>query len=96
MTYFIAGNTAVENARALAQSALPNAPQQPHHEPAPRRTSRPAPGSAPYCAPPPNASAASPTASTPPAPPPADPGRLTPPHADRSRPTAPRRPALVG
>ena len=38
MTYFIAGNTAVENARALAQSALPNAPQQPHHEPAPRRT----------------------------------------------------------
>ena len=38
MTYFIAGNTAVENARAVAQSALPNAPQQPHHEPAPRRT----------------------------------------------------------
>ena len=29
MTYFIAGNTAVENARALAQSALPDAPQQP-------------------------------------------------------------------
>jgi len=37
MTYFIAGNTAVENARAQAQSALPNAPQQPYHEPAPRR-----------------------------------------------------------
>ena len=37
MTYFIAGNTAVENARALAQSALPNAPQQPYDEPAPRR-----------------------------------------------------------
>ena len=30
-------NTAVENARALAQSALPNAPQQPYDEPAPRR-----------------------------------------------------------
>ncbi|MEV5962617.1 hypothetical protein AB0L70_12690 [Kribbella sp. NPDC051952] len=29
MTYFMTGNTAVENARALAQSALPNAPQQP-------------------------------------------------------------------
>lgn len=37
MTYFIAGNTAVENARALAQSALPNAPQQPHDERPPRR-----------------------------------------------------------
>lgn len=37
MTYFIAGNTAVENARALSQSALPNAPQQPYDEPAPRR-----------------------------------------------------------
>jgi len=33
MTYFIAGNTAVENARALAQSALPNAPQEPYEEP---------------------------------------------------------------
>ncbi|HEY4570348.1 MAG TPA: hypothetical protein VIH10_12810 [Kribbella sp.] len=38
MTYFIAGNTAVENARALSQSALPNAPQQPYEEPAPRST----------------------------------------------------------
>jgi hypothetical protein len=38
MTYFIAGNTAVENTRSLAQSALPNAPQQPYDEPAPRRT----------------------------------------------------------
>ena len=38
MTYFIAGNTAVENARSLTQSALPNAPQQPHAEPTPRRT----------------------------------------------------------
>jgi hypothetical protein len=37
MTYFIAGNTAVENARTYAQSALPNAPQQPYDEPAPRR-----------------------------------------------------------
>ena len=37
MTYFIAGNTAVENNRSLAQSALPNAPQQPYDEPAPRR-----------------------------------------------------------
>lgn len=37
MTYFIAGNTAVENARSLAQSALPNAPQQPHEERPPRR-----------------------------------------------------------
>ncbi|MFG1908745.1 hypothetical protein [Kribbella sp. NPDC048928] len=36
MTYFIAGNTAVDNARALSQSALPNAPQQPYEEPAPR------------------------------------------------------------
>jgi hypothetical protein len=35
MTYFLAGNTAVENARALAQSALPNAPEQPE---ATRRT----------------------------------------------------------
>jgi hypothetical protein len=39
MTYFIAGNTAVENARAVAQSALPNAPQQPYAKRAPRRTS---------------------------------------------------------
>ncbi|MGC4941025.1 hypothetical protein [Kribbella sp. DT2] len=31
---FIAGNTAVENARSLSQSALPDAPQQPHE---PRR-----------------------------------------------------------
>ncbi len=38
MTHFIAGNTAVENALNLAQSALPNAPQQPHEEPAPRRS----------------------------------------------------------
>jgi hypothetical protein len=37
MTDFIAGNTAVDNARSLAQSALPNAPQEPH-EPAKRRT----------------------------------------------------------
>ena len=37
MTYFIAGNTAVENARAIAQSALPNAPQQPYDEPTTRR-----------------------------------------------------------
>ncbi|TDO68196.1 hypothetical protein EV651_102115 [Kribbella sp. VKM Ac-2571] len=37
MTYFIAGNTAVENARNLSQSALPNAPQQPYDEPRPRR-----------------------------------------------------------
>ena len=37
MTYFIAGNTAVENARSLAQSALPNAPQEEYYEPAPRR-----------------------------------------------------------
>lgn len=36
MTYFIAGNTAVENSRALSQSALPNAPQEPYEEP-PRR-----------------------------------------------------------
>ncbi|HEY3558302.1 MAG TPA: hypothetical protein VGL05_12600 [Kribbella sp.] len=40
MTYFIAGNTAVENARSLTQSALPNAPQQPYDEPAPRRAVR--------------------------------------------------------
>lgn len=33
MTYFIAGNTAVENARAVAQSALPNAPVEEYHEP---------------------------------------------------------------
>ncbi len=33
MTHFIAGNTAVENALSLAQSALPNAPQQPYDEP---------------------------------------------------------------
>ncbi|WBQ06550.1 hypothetical protein [Kribbella sp. CA-293567] len=38
MIYFIAGNTAVESARSLAESALPNAPQVEHHEPAPRRT----------------------------------------------------------
>jgi hypothetical protein len=38
MMNFVAGNTAVENTRALAQSALPNAPQQPYDEPAPRRT----------------------------------------------------------
>ncbi|TCO48672.1 hypothetical protein EV646_104494 [Kribbella antiqua] len=38
MTYFIAGNTAVENTRSLAQSALPNAPQQQYDDPAPRRT----------------------------------------------------------
>jgi hypothetical protein len=38
MMNFVAGNTAVENARTLAQSALPNAPQQPYDEPAPRRT----------------------------------------------------------
>jgi hypothetical protein len=38
MTYFIAGNTAVESARSLAQSALPNAPQEEYSEPAPRRT----------------------------------------------------------
>jgi hypothetical protein len=33
MTYFIPGNTAVENARHLAQSALPNAPQEEYQEP---------------------------------------------------------------
>ena len=38
MTYFIAGNTAVENARAVAQSALPNAPVEEYYEPAPRRS----------------------------------------------------------
>jgi hypothetical protein len=38
MMNFVAGNTAVENTRALAQSALPNAPQQPYDEPASRRT----------------------------------------------------------
>ncbi|NUS00282.1 MAG: hypothetical protein HOV67_34100 [Kribbellaceae bacterium] len=37
MTYFIAGNTAVDNARSLAHSALPNAPQV-ADEPASRRT----------------------------------------------------------
>jgi hypothetical protein len=37
MTYYIAGSTAVDNARSLSQSALPNAPQQPYDEPAPRR-----------------------------------------------------------
>ncbi|MFF0345836.1 hypothetical protein [Kribbella sp. NPDC004875] len=37
MSYFTPGNTAVENARSLSQSALPNAPQQPYDEPAPRR-----------------------------------------------------------
>ena len=34
---FIAGNTAVENARSLSQSALPDAPQQPHEPRRPRR-----------------------------------------------------------
>jgi len=38
MTYFIAGNTAVENTRSLAQSALPNAPQQDYEEPRAPRT----------------------------------------------------------
>ncbi|MFI7062202.1 hypothetical protein ACIBL3_14555 [Kribbella sp. NPDC050124] len=38
MTYFMPGNTAVEATRNLAQSALPNAPQQPYDEPTPRRT----------------------------------------------------------
>ena len=38
MTYFIAGNTAIENARTYAQSALPNAPQQPYDEPAARNS----------------------------------------------------------
>lgn len=38
MTYFIAGNTAVENARAVAQSALPNAPVEEYYEPPVRRT----------------------------------------------------------
>jgi hypothetical protein len=33
MTYFIPGNTAVENARNLARSALPNAPQEEYDEP---------------------------------------------------------------
>ena len=33
MTYFIAANTAVENARSLSHSALPNAPQQPYADP---------------------------------------------------------------
>ncbi|GAA1111860.1 hypothetical protein GCM10009630_06150 [Kribbella jejuensis] len=37
MTYFIAGNTAVDNARSLSQSALPNAPQV-VDEPTSRRT----------------------------------------------------------
>ena len=37
MTYFIPADIAVENTRALAQSALPNAPQQPYEEPPPRR-----------------------------------------------------------
>ncbi|MET9274259.1 hypothetical protein [Kribbella sp. NPDC003557] len=40
MTYFIAGNTAVENARNLSQSALPNAPQQPYDEPVRNRAVR--------------------------------------------------------
>jgi hypothetical protein len=34
---FIAGNTAVENARSLSHSALPDAPQQPHEPRRPRR-----------------------------------------------------------
>jgi hypothetical protein len=38
MTYFIAGNTAVENTRSLARSALPNAPQQPDDQPRPQRS----------------------------------------------------------
>jgi len=33
MTYFIATNTAVDNARSLSQSALPNAPQEPYEAP---------------------------------------------------------------
>lgn len=37
MTYFIAGNTAVENARTFAQSALPNAPQVVEDESRPSR-----------------------------------------------------------
>ncbi|WP_432881892.1 hypothetical protein ACQPYH_38275 [Kribbella sp. CA-245084] len=37
MTYFIPGNTAVENARTLAQSALPNAPQVHDEYEEPRR-----------------------------------------------------------
>ncbi|MFD7158394.1 hypothetical protein ACFV9C_27605 [Kribbella sp. NPDC059898] len=41
MTYFIAGNTAVENARSLSQSALPNAPQQYDEPRTPARTRRP-------------------------------------------------------
>jgi hypothetical protein len=36
MTDFIAGNTAVENTRALAESALPTAPERPHGRPNPR------------------------------------------------------------
>lgn len=35
MTYFIATNTAVDNARSLSQSALPNAPQEPYEAPRP-------------------------------------------------------------
>lgn len=37
MTYFIAGNTAVENARTLARSALPDAPQLTEDESRPSR-----------------------------------------------------------
>ncbi|HZX01676.1 hypothetical protein [Kribbella sp.] len=40
MTYFIAGNTAVGNARSLTQSALPNAPQQPYDAPRPTLRTR--------------------------------------------------------
>ena len=36
MTDFIAANTAVENTRALAESALPTAPKRPHDRPNPR------------------------------------------------------------
>ncbi|MFC0628898.1 hypothetical protein [Kribbella deserti] len=35
---FMPGNTAVENTRALAQSALPDAPQIHEPDPAPRRS----------------------------------------------------------
>jgi hypothetical protein len=36
MTYFIAANIAVENTRALAESALSTAPKRPHDRPYPR------------------------------------------------------------
>jgi hypothetical protein len=35
MSYFTPINTAVENARAISHSALPDAPQVPHQEPRP-------------------------------------------------------------